>query len=81
MATDSRRWKCLNKFITFGKRHLDYPISEFVEYYNTTRSNIVCDHLLPVRELPDEIETIKHDQIKVQSYVGGWVKSFERRVA
>ena len=32
-------WECLDKFIIFGKRHLDYVISEFVSYYNQTMAH------------------------------------------
>jgi len=39
------------------------------------------DHLPPVREEPDEVDAIKLDQIVVKSYVGGLVKSFERKAA
>ena len=39
------------------------------------------DHLPPVREVPEEIKTLKFDQIEVKSYVGGLVKSFERTAA
>ncbi len=39
------------------------------------------DHLPPVREEPDEVETMKLDEIEVKSYVGGLVKSFERKAA
>ena len=75
------RWECLDKFIVFGKRHLDYLISEFVDYYNTTRSSMVRDHLPPVRQTPDDIETLKLDQVEVVSHVGGLVKSFARKAA
>ena len=34
-----------------------------------------------VREEPDEIEALKLDQIEVKSYVGGLVKSCERKAA
>lgn len=30
---------------------------------------------------PDEVETLKLDQIEVKSYVGGLVKAFERKAA
>ncbi len=73
--------ECLAKFIIFGKRHLDYLVAEFVEYCNTRRSHMERDHLPPVREKPDEVATLKMDQIVVKSYVGGLVKSFERRAA
>ncbi len=75
------KWECLDKFIVFGKRHLDYLISEFTSYYNTKRSHMERDWLPPIREEPDEVETLKLDQIEVKSYVGGLVKSFERRAA
>lgn len=74
--------ECLAKFIIFGKRHLDYLISEFTTYYNTHRSHTACDHLPPVRELPkEEVETLKIAEVKVVSHVGGLVKSFERKAA
>jgi hypothetical protein len=38
-------------------------------------------YLPPIRDVPDEVTTLKMDQIEVKSYVGGLVKSFERRVA
>jgi putative transposase len=75
------RWECLDKFIIFGKRHLDYLVSEFVDYYNNQRSHMERDWLPPIRKVPDEIDTLKMDQIEVKSYVGGLVKSFERKVA
>ncbi len=39
------------------------------------------DHLPPLREVPEEFETVKLDQIAVKSYVGGLVKAFERKAA
>ncbi len=33
------------------------------------------------RRAPEEVETLTMDQIEVKSYVGGLVKSFERRAA
>ncbi|WP_437200884.1 hypothetical protein [Planctomicrobium sp. SH664] len=73
--------ECLRKFIIFGKRHLDHLLMEFTEYYNTTRSSIVGDHLPPVRSEPEQVETVQLDQIRVKSYVGGLVQGFERRAA
>jgi len=71
--------ECLAKFIIFGKRHLDHLVSEFVDYYNQQRSHMERDHLPPIREEPVEVETIKLDEIEVRSYVGGLVKSFQRK--
>lgn len=38
-------------------------------------------HLPPIRDVPEEVETLTMDQIEVKSYVGGRVKSFELRAA
>ncbi|MDX1968251.1 MAG: integrase core domain-containing protein [Planctomycetaceae bacterium] len=73
--------ECLAKFILFGQRHLDHIVSEWVTYYNTRRSHMVRDHLPPIRELPQEVPTLARDQVIVRSYVGGLVKSFERKAA
>jgi len=75
------RWECLDKFIVFGKRHLDYLISEFTSYYNLRRSHMERDYLPPIRDVPDEVDTLTMNQIEVKSYVGGLVKSFERKAA
>ena len=56
-------------------------VSEFTAYYNTRRSHMERDHLPPIREVPEEVETLTMDQIEVKSYVGGLVQSFERRAA
>lgn len=75
------RWECLDKFIIFGKRHLDHLVAEFVDYYNSARSHTERDHLPPVSESPEEVDALTVQQIEVKSYVGGLVQSFERKVA
>ncbi len=75
------KYEALARFIIFGRRHLDYLVAEFVDYYNHRRSRMERDWLPPIREEPDEVETIKMDQIEVKSYVGGLIKSFERKAA
>jgi len=76
------RWECLDKFIVFGKRHLDYLISEFVSYYNNHRSHMEREHLPPVRSGdPEKVQTLKLSEVVVKSHVGGLVKSFERKAA
>ena len=73
--------ECLRKFIIFGKRHLDYLVSEFSGYYNTRRAHMDRDHLPPLRKEPEEVVTLTLDQVEVKGYVGGLVKSFERKAA
>lgn len=50
----------------------DYLLAEFVEYYNHTRSSMVRDHLPPVRKVPDEVDTLRLDQIEVRSHIAGF---------
>jgi len=75
------KYECLRKFIVFGKRHLDYLNSQFVDYYNTHRSHMERGYLPPVREEPEEIETINMEDIEVKSYVGGLVNGFHRKAS
>lgn len=75
------KYECLLKFIIFGCSHLDYLLDEFTIYYNSTRSSMVRDHLPPVRAIPEEVETLKLDQVTVRQHVGGLITSFERRAA
>ena len=73
--------ECLAKFIIFGKRHLDFLLVEFTSYYNTTRSHSERDNLPPIREVPEEVASLKLNEVVVKSHVGGSVKSFERKAA
>ncbi|HET6425298.1 MAG TPA: hypothetical protein VFG20_16540 [Planctomycetaceae bacterium] len=42
---------------------------------------MVRENLPPVRVKPEEVTAVDRDQIVVRSYVGGLIKSFERRAA
>ncbi|MCR9117706.1 MAG: integrase core domain-containing protein [bacterium] len=80
-AIKTIKLECLAKFIIFGKRHLNYIVSEFVAYYNTRRSHMEREHLPPIRDVPEAVDILRLDQVEVQSYVGGMIKSFERKAA
>lgn len=80
-AYDDSERNCLRKLILFGRRHLDHVVSGWVEYYNSRRSHMVRENLPPVCEKTEEVIQIDRNQVMVRSYVGGLVKSFERRVA
>lgn len=75
------RWECLDKFIIFGKRHLDHLCTEFTDYYNRHRSHMCCGHLPPTGEEPEEVEKLSLDEVEVKSFVGGLVKGFGRKAA
>ena len=71
--------ECLNKFIIFGKRHLDYLMAEFTEYYNRERSHSSRENLPPVSlDMPEEQETVDLDEIIVDERLGGLIKSYRR---
>ena len=71
--------ECLSRFIVFGKRHLDYFVAEFTDYYNRHRSHMERDNLPPVREEPEEVLKLSLEQVEVKSFVGGPVKGFARK--
>jgi len=73
--------ECLSKFIIFGKQHLDHLLSDIIEYYNTIRSHMERDSLPPIRDVPDELETIKLDQVEVKEHRGGLISSCHRKAA
>ena len=73
------RWECLDKFIIFGKRHLDYLVSEFTNYYNRERAHSSRENLPPTSlDPPEEQETIDLDEIVVDERLGGLIKSYRR---
>jgi putative transposase len=73
--------ECLFRFILFGRKHLDHIVREWLGYYNSVRSHTECGHLPPVAKPPDELATVDREKIVIRSYVGGLVRSFERRAA
>ena len=60
----------LRESIVLGKRHLDRLITEFMTHYNTRRSHMKGDHLPPIRDVPEEVVTLRLDPIEMNSYVG-----------
>lgn len=56
-------------------------VSVGVVYYNTIRSHTERSHPPPVHAVPDEVPKLDRDQFMIRSYVGGLVKSFERKAA
>ena len=81
-AIETVKLECLAMFIIFGKLHLDHILGQFTEYYNSKRSHMERGHLPPVSDNePKEVATLTMDQIEIKQYVGGLVKSFERKAA
>ena len=76
------KYEALNHFIAFGKVHLNYLVSEFVDYYNKHRAHSSREYLPPSSvEPPPELETIKLDEIHCEEHLGGLIKSYKRIAA
>jgi len=75
----SLKRECLSKFIFFGKQHLDYVVSLYVDYYNEHRAHSARDNLPPIRIEPPELEKVRLKDIQVKSYVGGLISSSHTR--
>lgn len=73
--------ECLYKFLLFGQKHVDHIVSEWVDYYNSVRSHSQRENLPPRQSPPDETNSVDRRQIAIRSFVGGLVKSFERKAA
>ena len=71
----------LFKFILFGNRHVDYLVEQFLSYYNGQRAHMQRGNLPPLGVVPEELMKPIRERIEVKSYVGGLVKSFERKAA
>ncbi|QGQ22034.1 transposase [Gimesia benthica] len=76
------KYEALNHFIAFGKTHLDYLVSEFVDYYNKHRAHSSREHLPPCcANQPPEFEVIKLNEIHCEEHLGGLIKSYKRIAA
>lgn len=76
------KYEALNHFIAFGQRHLDYLVSEFVDYYNEHRAHSSREYLPPCcAEPPPKYETIKLNEIHCEEHLGGLIKSYKRIAA
>ena len=73
--------ECLSKFILFGRRHLDHLVAEYVEYFNRQGAHSSRDNLPALSTPPEEVTSIRMEDVEVKSYVGGLIKSFERKAA
>jgi putative transposase len=62
-----------------ARRPVDHVVGQWVDYYNTIRSHMNRGHLPPIREIPENVPKLDRVQIVIRSYVGGLVKSFERK--
>jgi putative transposase len=77
--------ECLDYFVCFGKRHLNYLIKQFVEHYHEERPHQGIDNNLPQRKKrrrkpPDE-PTIRLADVGCKTRLGGLLKHYDRKAA
>ena len=78
----SIRHECLNHFIIFGHRHLDYLLSRFTEHYHERRAHCSLNFRPPAcSDPPPENNNIDLKEIVCRKDLGGLLKSYERRAA
>jgi putative transposase len=71
----------LDHFIVFGEDHLDYLVSEYVEYYHRERPHQSLDNELIVK-LPDEKPPDRNgDPVQCRTRLGGLLKHYYREAA
>lgn len=78
----SIKGECLNRFICFGLRHLDYLVEEYVRYYNELRPHSRKEDkpLLGVWNDNHDPPT-EQEEIVCHERLGGVLKHYERLAA
>lgn len=78
----SIKGECLNRFIAFGLKHLDYLVEEYVSYYNELRPHSRKEDkpLLGVWQ-DNHDPPSEQEQIVCHERLGGVLKHFERTAA
>ena len=78
--------ECLDHFVVFGERHLNYLCSVFVDYYHHLRPHQGKDNELLVRAKQKRkrvppTETVPLSEIRCQRRLGGLLKHYHRKAA
>ncbi|QDS99208.1 integrase core domain-containing protein [Adhaeretor mobilis] len=78
----SLKYECLNRFITFGLRHLDYIVGEYASFYNELRPHQRKDNRpLTGSWLAVDEPLIQESDIVCETRLGGVLKNYERMAA
>ncbi|XHR31019.1 MAG: integrase core domain-containing protein [Chthoniobacteraceae bacterium] len=75
--------ECLDQFVVFGERHLEYLIREYEDYYNTVRphqglGNKPISVVVPPPPDPDLLNPV---EIECDSRLGGLLRHYHRKAA
>jgi putative transposase len=65
--------ECLDHFLVFGEKHLDYLIREYVEHYHAERPHQGLENRLVVGESPPA-----EGEVKCKTRLGGLLKHYYR---
>ena len=78
----SIKFETLNYFSVFGKKHLDYLVSSYLEYYNEVRPHHALDNR-PLTGVWPEIDNplTAGEKIGCHETLGGLLRHYERVAA
>lgn len=78
----SIKLECLDHFIVLGAKHLDYLVTQYLEYFHAERPHQGLENklILQTKPLPDE-QAPELEQVVCHERLGGLLKHFERRAA
>lgn len=68
--------ECLDHFVVFGRKHLDYLLSEFVDYYHHHRPHQGIGNRLILRQGG---EVCSQGEIDCEEKLGGLLKHYYRK--
>ena len=68
--------ECLDHFMIFGRRHFDYLVSEYVDYYNTQRPHQACGNLPLSGEWSTRAPPINSDEVHCSVRLGGLIRDY-----
>jgi putative transposase len=72
--------ECLDHFIAFGRRHLDYLCKEYVEHYHTERPHQGLNNELVIKP-PEELLPEVPDELICNERLGGVLRSYSFKAA
>ncbi len=76
------KFECLNRFVIVGEKHLDHICRVWSRHYNEERPHSSRDHLPPdFTAVPEEVTSIRVNEIVCNSKLGGVIRSYSRRAA
>ncbi len=74
--------ECLDHFALFGQRHLDYVVSEFVDYYSTKRPHqAVGNRPLTPSGSPSDRASPNAGEVVCEERLGGLLRHYYRAAA